>query len=137
MPPHWHNLTSSSCLQVSLGCEPPELLINDNNEPLGMSRHVCSIGNPFSGPGSIRLRVALNPVTGIVGNENDVSINFTVGSINPEMQSTLVDNSNFAIASMSVEARADVSIDDGYASSSLSLSLALSLSLSSSLSLSL
>ena len=78
-----------------------------------MLRHTCSIGNPFSGPGMIRLRVQLSPRTTIVGNENSVSINFTVSSINPENPATIADNSNFDIAQMEIVARADISIDDG------------------------
>ena len=78
-----------------------------------MIRHTCSIGNPFSGPGTIQLRVQLSPRTTIVGNEDRVSINFTVSSINPEDPATVADNSNFAIAQMEIEARADISIDDG------------------------
>ena len=48
-----------------------------------------------------------------MGNENSVSINFTVSSINPEDPATIADNSNFAIAQMEIVARADISIDDG------------------------
>ena len=100
-------------MQVSLSCSGPEVLVNDQNEPLDMIRHTCSIGNPFSGPGMIQLRVQLTPRSSIMGNEDAVSINFTVSSINPENQATITDNSNFALAQMTIEARADISIDDG------------------------
>ena len=123
-----------TCTQVSLNCAPPEILVGENNEPQDLERHSCSIGNPFSGPGSIRLRVQLNPRVGLVGSENDVSINFTVSSINPEMPANINDNSNFALTQMSVEARADVSIDDGYVVFLTSLSLSSPLSLLSLLS---
>ena len=98
---------------MSLRCDEPLPLTNDQNEPTGMLRHACSIGNPFSGPGQIRLRVQLSPRNTIVGSEDSVSINFTVSSINPENPSTIVDNSNFAIAQVDIVARADISIDDG------------------------
>ena len=99
--------------QVSLRCNEPLPLTDDQNQPLDIIRHTCSIGNPFSGPGTIQLRVQLSPRTTIVGNEGQVSINFTVSSINPENQATIEDNSNFVIAEMQIEARADISIDDG------------------------
>ena len=77
------------------------------------TRYDCSIGNPFSGPGNVHLRVVLSPLENIVGNERDISINFTVSSVNPEDQTTVADSSNYAIDSLSFEARADISIDDG------------------------
>ena len=88
-------------------------MTSGDNEPLDMTRHNCSIGNPFSGPGSIQLRVELAPQNGIVGNEEDVSINFTVSSINPERLRHINDGSNSAITQMSVEARGSVTIDNG------------------------
>ena len=88
-------------------------LTDSQNQQTDMLRHSCSIGNPFSGPGSIRLRVQLSPRTTIVGNENSVSISFNVSSINPEDAATIADNSNFALAQMDVVARADISVDDG------------------------
>ena len=109
---HDHALVTF-CLQVSLRCEPPEILTDEDNNPLDMTRHNCSIGNPFSGPGSIQLRVELAPHNGIVGNENDVSINFTVSSINPERARNINDGSNFAVAQMAVEALGGVTIDSG------------------------
>ena len=78
-----------------------------------MTRHDCSIGNPFSGPGSIRLRVELNPLSGIVGDEADIPFNFSVSSINSENPANIADNSNFVTDTMPIEARADISIDDG------------------------
>ena len=78
-----------------------------------MTQYDCSIGNPFSGSGNIRLRVELNPFSGIVGNEHDISINFTVSSVNPEDQANVADHSNYVIDSLMFEARADISIDDG------------------------
>ena len=104
---------SLSLSQVSLRCDEPLPLTDDQNQPLDIIRHACSIGNPFSGPGTIQLRVQLSPRTTIVGNEGQVSINFTVSSINPENPATVADNSNFAIAEMQIEARADISVDDG------------------------
>ena len=103
----------SQYMQVSLGCNQPETLFNENNEPLDMTRHDCSIGNPFSGPGSITLRVQFTPRSGIVGNENDLAITFTVSSLNPESPATIADGSNSAISTSSIGARADISIDDG------------------------
>ena len=100
-------------MQVSLRCDEPLPLTNNQNEPLNMLRHMCSIGNPFSGPGVIRLRVQLTPRNTIIGNEDSVSINFTVSSINPEAPGTISDDSNFAIAQLAIVARADISIDDG------------------------
>ena len=78
-----------------------------------MTRYDCSIGNPLFGPGSVRLRVMLSPLSEIVGNERDISINFTVSSVNPEDRATVADSSNYAIDSLSFEAQADISIDDG------------------------
>ncbi len=100
-------------MQVSLRCDEPLPLTDDQNQPIDMVRHTCSIGNPFSGPGTNRLRVQLSPRTTIIGNEAPVSINFTVTSINPEDPATVADNSNFVIAQMEIVARADISIDDG------------------------
>ena len=58
--------------------------------------------------------MVLSPLSSdIVGNERDISINFTVSSVNPEDQATVADGSNYAIDSLSFEAQADVSIDDG------------------------
>ena len=84
-----------------------------SDQLLGVTRYSCSIGNPFSGPGRIQLRVELDPHNEIVGNEEDVFINFTVSSINPENSSTIVDNSNFAIVQLMFEARANITIDNG------------------------
>ena len=78
-----------------------------------MTQYNCFIGNPFSGPGMIQLRVNLEPSDQIIGNENDVSINFTVSSINPENTTTIEDNSNFATVELQFEAKANVTIDNG------------------------
>ena len=85
----------------------------DQNQPLDMTRHNCSIGNPFPGTREIQLRVKLEPRNKIIGNEESISINFTVSSINPENSSTIVDNSNFAVAQLMFEARANITIDNG------------------------
>lgn len=80
---------------------------------LDMTQYNCSIGNPFPGPESIHLRVQLNPSNGILGNEKNLLMNFTVSSLNPENDSTIMDNSNFAVQELSFEARANISIDNG------------------------
>ena len=80
---------------------------------MDQTHHRCSIGNPFSGPGSLRLRVQLLPGNDIIGDENDVTINFNVDSINPENASTIMDDSNFDSAQLSFEARANITIDNG------------------------
>ena len=79
----------------------------------GLQRHTCSIGNPFTGPGGVRLRVQLRPTNRVVGNEEDVFVNFTVGSINLEDDRTIDDNSNFAVVQLTFDARANITIDDG------------------------
>ena len=79
-----------------------------------MTRYNCSIGNPFSGPGMIELRVNLEPSDLIIGNENNASIDFTVSSINPENTTTIEDNSNFATTQLEFEAKANITIDNGY-----------------------
>ena len=94
-------------MKVSLRCSLESL---ENQQ---FTRHNCSLGNPFSGPGRIRLRVNLDPRSGIIGNEDDIFINFTVSSINSENVSTIVDNSNFATIQLEVEARANITIDNG------------------------
>lgn len=95
---------------MSLNCNEPERLTNEQNQPLDMTRHDCSIGNPFSGQRSIQLRVELATRAQIIGNENDVSINFMVSGIN-ESSTTVADNS--ALAALQIGARADITIDDG------------------------
>ena len=75
--------------------------------------HRCSIGNPFQGPGSLQLRVQLLPSNDIIGNENDIIVNFTVSSINPENASAIMDDSNFDSAQLMFEARANITIDNG------------------------
>ena len=91
--------------------------LNCRSEPLDgqnqQTQYDCSIGNPFIGPGRIQLRVNLSPNPRIVGNENTVLINFTVGSLNPENINTIVDNSNFFVSQLKFEARANVTIDEG------------------------
>ena len=83
-------------------------------QQLGMTRHNCSIGNPFSTPfpRMIDLRVRLEP-RNIVGNEPNALINFTVSSLNPENMTTIVDNSNFAVVQLNFTARANITIDNG------------------------
>ena len=93
---------------MSLSCESAPL--NDQNQ---QSQHNCSIGNVFIGPGKISLRVNLIPTSRIIGNEDSLSINFTVGSLNPESLETIVDDSNFIITQLMFEARANISIDNG------------------------
>ena len=79
-----------------------------------MTRHNCSIGNPFSTPlpRRIQLRVRIDP-RNIFGNEEDILINFTVSSLNPENTTTILDNSNFAVVELNFEARANITIDNG------------------------
>ena len=96
---------------MTLGCSFES--ISGQNEPIAMTQYNCFIGNPFSGPGMIQLRVNLEPSDQILGNENDVSINFTVSSINPENTTTIEDNSNFATVELQFEAKANVTIDNG------------------------
>ena len=101
-------------MQVSLRC----LSEPFGDQLLDMTRHNCSIGNPFIGnpslePRRIQLRVELDPRNEIIGSEEDIFINFTVSSINPENSSTIVDNSNFDVVRLMFEARANISIDDG------------------------
>ena len=80
---------------------------------MDMTHYDCSIGNPFAGPGRIQLRIEVNPLAEVVGSEDDVFINFTVSSINPENSSTIVDNSNFVTVQLMFEAQANVTIDNG------------------------
>ena len=93
--------------QVTLSCL---------TEPLAgdMTRHNCSIGNPFStpSPGIIQLRARLEP-RNIVGNEPNALINFTVDSLNPENMTTIEDKSNFEIVQLNFTARANITIDNG------------------------
>ena len=99
------------CLaQVTLRCLSERLNTGVRND---LIRHNCSVGNPFSGPGMIQLRVNLNIRSGVLGNEGDVSINFSVSSLNSENRSTVIDHSNFAVQELSIEARANISIDNG------------------------
>ena len=80
---------------------------------MDQTHHSCSIGNPFLGPGSLQLRVQLLPSNDIIGNENDIVINFNVGSINPENSSTILDGSNSDSVQLLFEARANITIDNG------------------------
>lgn len=100
-------------VQVTLRCVSERLNTGVRSDPLDMIRHNCSIGNPFSGPGMVQLRVNLNIRSGVLGNEGNVLINFTVSSLNPDNRSTIIDNSNFAVQELSFEARANISIDNG------------------------
>ena len=81
---------------------------------MDQTHHSCSIGNPFQGPGSLQLRVQLLPSNDIIGNENDITVNFTVGSVNPENASTILDDSNFDSIQLMFEAKANVTIDNGW-----------------------
>ncbi len=81
---------------------------------MDQTHHRCSIGNPFQGPGSLQLRVQLLPSNDVIGNENDVTVNFTVGSVNPENVSAIVDDSNFDDVQLMFEARANITIDNGW-----------------------
>ena len=74
------------------------------------------MGRLFVGPGRIQLRVNLSPNPRIIGNEDTISINFTIGSLNPENINTIVDNSNFFVTQLRFEARANITIDEGYVS---------------------
>ena len=91
--------------------------LNCRSEPLDgqnlQTLYDCSLGNPFAGPGRIQLRVNLSPNPRIIGNENTVPINFTVGSLNPENVNTIIDNSNFFVTQLRFEARANITIDEG------------------------
>ena len=80
---------------------------------MDQTRHSCSIGNPFLGPGSLQLRVQLLPSNYIIGSEDDIIVNFTVDSINPENVSTIVDDSNFDRVQLMFEARANITADNG------------------------
>ena len=96
---------------MSLRCVTESL--TEGEDSLSLTHHSCSIGNPFNGPGNLRLRVELDPANDITGNENAVFVNFTVTSINSEEAQTIEDNSNFAVVQLSFEARANITIDDG------------------------
>ena len=74
------------------------------------------MGSLFVGPGRIQLRVNLSPNPRIIGNEDSISINFTISSLNPENINTIVDNSNFFVTQLRFEARANITIDEGYVS---------------------
>ena len=111
--------------------------MDETQSLFNLTEHTCYIGNPLSGGEGIQLRVQLSPMSTIFGNENDILINFTVGSINPEDQETVINGSNFAEVELTFDARANITVDNGLElSKSLSLSLPLSLSLSLSLPLS-
>ena len=73
----------------------------------------CSIGNPLSRQSQIDIRVVLQPLRELIGNEGSFSINFTVSSVNQEDPATVEDGSNYATANLPVEARARITIDDG------------------------
>lgn len=79
---------------------------------MGMSQN-CSIGNPFSGQGSIHLRVRLKPSSEIIGSEMDTAVTFVVSSLNSESRSTIDDGSNVDQVVISFEARANISIENG------------------------
>ena len=87
----------------------------EQNRSMDQIHHRCSVGNPFSGPGNLWLRVQLLPGNDIIGNENDVAINFNVDSINPENTNTIMDDSNFDSAQLTFEARANniITVDNG------------------------
>ena len=95
-----------SVLQVGLSCG-AELLENQR------SRFNCSIGNPLSKLSLISVTVRLEILRGLVGNEGGILINFTVSSINQEIPINIEDGSNDAMVNLTVEARADVTIDNG------------------------
>ena len=85
----------------------------ETNQLMDQTHYSCSIGNPFLGPGSLQLRVQLLPSNDIIGNENDIVVNFTVGSVNPENVSTVVDDSNSDSILLLFEARANITVDSG------------------------
>lgn len=96
---------------MTLRCSTESLSTNGQQRVL--IRYNCSIGNPFSGPGSVNLRLNLKPRNDITGSEDDISIDFMVTSINPEDDATISDNSNFASVQLQFEAKANISIDNG------------------------
>ena len=94
-------------LQVALSCGAESLEDQQN-------RFNCSIGNPLSGLSLINVTVRLAILGELVGNEGGILINFTVSSLNQEIPFTIEDGSNDAVVNLTVEARADVTIDNGY-----------------------
>ena len=94
-------------LQVALSCG-AELLEDQQ------TRFNCSIGNPLSKRSLINVAVQLETLGELVGNEGGILINFTVSSLNPENPATIEDGSNDAMVNLIIEARADVTIDNGY-----------------------
>ena len=94
-------------LQVALSCG-AELLEDQQ------TRFNCSIGNPLSKLSLINVTVRLEILGELVGNEGSILINFTVSSLNRELPFNIEDGSNDAMVNLTVEARADVTIDNGY-----------------------
>lgn len=94
-------------LQVAISCG-AELLEDQQ------TRFNCSIGNPLSKLSLTSVTVRLAILGELVGNEGGILINFTVSSFNQEFPITIEDGSNDAMVNLTVEARADVTVDNGY-----------------------
>ena len=94
-------------VQVALSCGAE--LLEDRQ-----TRFNCSIGNPLSKRSLINVTIRLEILGELVGNEGGILINFTVSSLNRENPATIEDGSNDAMVNLTVEARADVAIDNGY-----------------------
>ena len=71
------------------------------------TRFNCSIGNPLIDNARLPVNIAFSPRPELIGSEGSVTVDFSVGSVNPEV-GTLGDN--VAQTQMSVNALADVSI---------------------------
>ncbi len=74
------------------------------------SSTTCIIGNPFRGPGNkVDVMATVMPRRGLRGNEGDLTVRFTAGSLNPENATTL--NDNMVSTVLRTGAEADIRLD--------------------------
>ena len=91
---------------ISLVCPQREEVTESD---VDLARVTCSIGNPLAGGARIVISTTIIPRIGLVGNEGNINVNFRVSSVNPEGESTRMDNEFTGL--LMVNAIADVTLD--------------------------
>lgn len=104
-----HDCYSLQGNALSLSC-PDDQRVNMEVDGVDTTFVTCSIGNPLRGPGStLRVATTFNLQANLVGNEDDISIGFSVQSVNVEAPGN--DVNNMAGGSVQFNAIADITLD--------------------------
>lgn len=104
-----HVLLMVDYLHTSLCLQPSLTLACPTEQDGTLTRVTCNIGNPLEDENTVKVTTTIVPMDSLVGNEDPVTVNFSLTSVNRENSGTL-GNNNASLRFM-VNAIADITLD--------------------------